>query len=660
LKFNRNDAISLDKVISGTGNLIQDGNGTGVLTLTKNNTYTGVTTISSGTLLVGDGGTNGSIATTSAIVDNGTLKFNRSDAIVLGKEISGTGQVIQDGNGTGALTLTADSTYTGNTTVTSGTMIVGDGATNGSITTSANIINNANLTFNRSDATNYTSNLSGNSTANLQQAGSGLLTFSGNGSAYLGNVTLTAGTVSLNASNAVGPTNGGVISFNGGTLQYTSNFNSDNSARFSTANNQQVKIDTNGQQVTFATGLNSNGGSLTKLGSGNLTLVSTNTYTGATTINAGTLIVGDGGTNGTIDATSSIVDNGTLIFNHSGPVVLAKVISGTGNLTQAGTGSLKLTATNTYTGATTINAGTLIIGDGTTNGSIANTSGIVDNGTLIFDRSDALTQAGAITGTGHVTQNGTGSVTLTGTNTYGGLTTINNGTLVVGDGGTNGSISNTTGIVDNGTLVFNRSDSNTLSKIISGSGNLSQNGSGVLTLTATNTYSGITTVNNGSLVIGDGGTNGSIANSSNIVDNANLSFNRSDDITLNKVISGTGHVTKSGIGNLTLTATNTYTGATTINAGTLIVGDGGTNGSIATTSAIVDNGTLIFNRADPVVLAKAISGTGNLTQAGSGSLQLTATNTYTGATNIASGTLIIGDGATNGSIANTSGIVVMR
>ena len=164
------------------------------------------------------------------------------------------------------------------------------------------------------------------------------------------------------------------------------------------------------------------------------------------------------------------------------------------------------------------------------NGSIANTSGIVDNGTLIFDRSDALTQAGAISGTGHVTQNGTGSVTLTGTNTYTGQTTINSGTLVVGDGLGNGSIATTSAIVDNGTLKFNRNDNITVAQVISGSGQLIQDGNstGVLTLTKNNTYTGQTMITSGTLIVGDGEANGSIATTSAIVDNGTLKFNRND------------------------------------------------------------------------------------------------------------------------------------
>ena len=78
------------------------------------------------------------------------------------------------------------------------------------------------------------------------------------------------------------------LSFGGGTLQYSAANQTDYSVRFSTAANQQYRIDTNNQSITFASALTSQGGSLTKLGGGTLTLTGNNTYTGGTTLNGGT------------------------------------------------------------------------------------------------------------------------------------------------------------------------------------------------------------------------------------------------------------------------------------------------------------------------------------------------------------------------------------
>ena len=96
-----------------------------------------------------------------------------------------------------------------------------------------------------------------------------------------------------------------------------------------------------------------------------------------------------------------------------------------------------LTGANTYTGATTISAGTLPLGNGGTTGSVA--GNIVDNSALVFNRSDALTYAGLISGAGAVTKIGAGTLSLTGDNTYTGATTISAGTLRLGNGGTTGT-----------------------------------------------------------------------------------------------------------------------------------------------------------------------------------------------------------------------------
>lgn len=103
-------------------------------------------------------------------------------------------------------------------------------------------------------------------------------------------------------------------------------------------------------------------------------------------------------------------------------------------------------------------------------------------------------------------------------------------------------------------------------------------------------------------------------------------------------IAGTTSLTKSGAGKLTLVTTNTYTGATIINGGTLQIGDGVTDGSIASTYGIVDNGSLVFNVAGHYVNSIPIGGAGLVTKAGAGIMSLN-TNTYTGSTIVSGGTL---------------------
>ncbi|HEX8381367.1 MAG TPA: autotransporter domain-containing protein [Allosphingosinicella sp.] len=210
-------------------------------------------------------------------------------------------------------------------------------------------------------------------------------------------------------------------------------------------------------------------------------------------------------------------------------------------------------------------SGTLRVGNGGTAGTIAGNA--VNRGTLIFNRSDPVAYGGVVSGSGSLRKAGAGTLTLTGANTYTGGTTIEAGTLQVGDGGTTGSI--TGNVVDNATLVFNRSDSVTYSGVVSGTGSLRKAGSGTLILTGANTYAGGTAIDSGTLQIGNGGTSGSITG--NVVDNATLAFNRSDAVTFGGIVSGTGTVRKQGTGTLTLSGASTYSGSTIVEQGTLLV-----------------------------------------------------------------------------------------
>ena len=155
---------------------------------------------------------------------------------------------------------------------------------------------------------------------------------------------------------------------------------------------------------------------------------------------------------------------------------------------------------------------------------------------------------------------------MTGENTYTGETTINDGTLQLGNGGTTGSI--TGNVANNGILAFNRSDSVTFGGVISGAGSVQQNGIGTTVLIGNNTYTGGTIINAGTLQLGNGGTAGSITGT--VLNNGILAFNRSDFITFDGLISGTGSLAKLGSGTLTLSDSNIYSGGTTIAGGTIV------------------------------------------------------------------------------------------
>ena len=665
-----NTSTIFDGVLAGNGNLTKGGNGT--LTLNGTNTYNGTTTVNAGALALSSDANLGTApvsATAGSIVLNGgtlqatanfTLNANRS--ISLGTSngtfsvdpsitlnyagiIASTGSMTKSGNGT--LVLGGANSYSGNTTISAGTLIVNGTGSLGSGSYAGNISNSGNLSLNTSTAQTLSGVISGS--GNLTQSGSGTLTLSGN-STYTGNTTIDSGTLQLNSGGAI---NNSVGIINNGTLIYNNGL-VNTAALVSGTGNISVGTDssTNSTLQLIST-LNVTGA--LNVYSGNVLDLNGHSSPNAISIagtgigNAGALV----NSNTTTAATQSgaVTLTGGARLGGNGSLTISGNIGGAFAVTKVGTGTTTLTGSNTYSGATTINAGTLQIGNGTANGSIAYTSSIVNNSILTFDRNDAIVLSQAISGTGDLTQAGSGTLTLTGTNSYTGTTTINAGTLQIGNGTESGTITNTSAIVNNGTLAYSNSGLVTLSQVISGNGGLTQDGSGTLTLTGTNTYAGKTTINAGTLVIGNGTANGSIANTSAIVNNGTLTYNRSDLATLSQVISGSGNLTQAGSGTLTLTGDNTYTGATTINAGTLQIGNGTANGAIASTTAIVNYGTLNYNRSDDVSVANNISGSGGFVKSGSNTLTLTGQQTYTGNTNVSAGAMVF----TNNVAPTTSG-----
>jgi autotransporter-associated beta strand protein len=256
-----------------------------------------------------------------------------------------------------------------------------------------------------------------------------------------------------------------------------------------------------------------------------LTLTGTNTYTGGTTVAGGTLSLGSNSAAGTgsITTTGSVVDyaNGITVANaiviNSNTTQLqtlagvsatqSGVISETGGarpLEKIGTGKLILTAANTYTGGTTISAGTLQIGAGGATGAIA--GNVTDNATLAFNRSDSVTFAGIVSGTGSLTKSGTGTLTLSGTNTYTGGTTISAGTLAVT--GKIGAVTVTSGTLQGtGTVgTTTVASGSTLSPGINGAlGTLSVSGN--LTMASGSNYAVAVTPTAASKVIVSGSAN---------------------------------------------------------------------------------------------------------------------------------------------------------
>ena len=408
--------------------------------------------------------------------------------------------------------------------------------------------------------------------------------------------------------------------------------------------NTTFEVD-NGSAITEVTGTASGTAALVKQGAGTLTFTGANAYTGGTTISAGALQIGNGGTTGSI--VGNVTDNGTLAFNRSDTITFGGAISGTGSVIQAGPGTLTFTGANNYAGGTTINAGTVAVGnnsalgtgtvtfaDGTTlraatNGlTIANA--MVLNGTATADPFlNSPTLSGAISGSGGLTKSDFGNLTLSGPSTYFGPTAVLQDALVAG--GTNVfSAASAFTIMPSAAIALN-GFSQTIGSL-AGGGEVNNN-TGAVPVTLTTGGDNTSTTFSG--IIHDGG--------------APLAL------------------TKTGTGTFTLTATNTYTGATTVNAGTLEV-----DGSIANTSSvtvnsggtlsgtgIVDPATTTINSGGTLAPGNASNPTGTLSITGnlafqSGALYVVQVTPSAAASTNVSGTATLTGATVNAQFASGS------
>ena len=233
-----------------------------------------------------------------------------------------------------------------------------------------------------------------------------------------------------------------------------------------------------------------------------------------------------------------------------------------------------------------------------------------------------------------------GVVTIGGTVSAGGLTfgvdgySLSGGTIrlpatatVTAADGVLVSVGSSLTQTSGGTTTFNAGQTSSIliSGTIAGAGGILKSGSGDLVLGGNNTFSGTTTVAGGWVRLGVGGDSGSVAGPITVVaaDNA-VVIDRSDDLTLANTISGSGGLFKEGGNTVTLTGANSYTAGTTLFAGTLVVGDGGTAGSIAPSGPLdlAVGTTLVFDRNDDISFRGTVSGEGTLTQRGDGRLVL--------------------------------------
>lgn len=373
--------------------------------------------------------------------------------------------------------------------------------------------------------------------------------------------------------------------------------------------------------------------SLAKTGSNTLSLTGANTQTGPTYIVTGTLASSTSSNvlspNSTIDIASgatlsnttantvpqitglgTITNTNTLTVGDSGTFTWAGNWS-SGGIVKAGSGTAIFTGANTSTSAKSITAGTLQLGDGGTSGSFVSSGTVtVSSGaTLAFNRSDDVSIGFVIAGAGGVTQIGTGKVTLTAnTSSNTGVLTITNGTV---EFTTTPTVITFSSIVNNSALIFNATTARSYANVISGSGTLRISNVGVVTLTGTNTYSGVTTIDVGSQLTLGSGSSGTLG-SGTVANDGTLAFTRTTGNTYNvsNVISGTGVVKMLSMsGTVILSADNSYSGGTQYGTGTggLQIGNGGTTGTIGsgdlTPYAGGSTHVLRWNRSDAYTFA---------------------------------------------------------
>jgi autotransporter-associated beta strand protein len=646
LVFNRTDTVTFSQTISGVGSVTQAGGGTLVFNTVQ--PYTGTTTITLGTIALTG---TGSIAASSDVSDTGTFDISGTNSgasiksltgpgnVALGAEtltitsasgiftgaISGTGGLVLSG---GNEVLSGTNTYTGGTTITAGTLQIGGGATTGAVV--GNIVDGttttaATVAFDYSNAQNFTGVISGTGGMNLT---SGTLTLSA-AQTYTGPTTISTGTLVLAPGASIAASSGVTVN---GTLDISQT----TGASINALSGSGIILlgSTGTPAVGAALTINNGGGTFAGViqGAGSVTLNGTsaeifsgvNSYTGDT-------VIGSGATLGLLQtsalATSPVEDNGTLdvsgATNTLSNLVLVSIpsLSGSGKVT-LGTNTLVLTdADDTFSGAITGTGGvTVSSGTETLTGasSFTGTLAIGSGASVALSGGGSLSSSALVSLSSQGTSVGTLDLSsASGAVTFGSL--AGQGTVTLGSNSL--------------TLASGSGD---FTGTISGSGGLAVSG-GTQILSGSNTYTGGTsTLSGGTLQLGDGGAGGTIIG--NVADAGTLAFDYSGTTIFSGTISGAGGINQLGAGTTVLTAANSYTGGTTITAGTLQIGNGGTVGSFP--GNVTDNGTLAFDHSDSVNFTGTISGSGGVSQIGGGTLILGAVNTYTGATTIASGSVL--------------------
>jgi autotransporter-associated beta strand protein len=462
-----NGPLATDMLISGTISSSGAGLnsiGPGVLQFSGGvaNTYTGLTTISAGMLLLnktpginalpGNALINGGILALGGadqILDTASITLDSGEFNMSGfNETIGTlifnGGVFNHGGGTISLTnpisaLTMrDTTITGNVNLTGGGSILFDSTNNGTATISGNIdLGSFATNFNISDGSSATdmliSGIISGAGAGLNKTGLGLLEFSGSASnTYTGLTTISAGTLLLNKISGLNALpenaliNGGILALGGADQILDTATVTLDSGEF----NMSGFNETIGTLIYNGGAFNQGGGTVSLASPINALTMRNTTITGNMNLTSGGSVIFDSANNGTATISGNIdLGSFTTNFNISdGSSPVDMLISGSianGGVDKMGEGTLVLTGSNTYSGGTLISTGTL------QGNSISLQNNITNNANLIFDQTFDGTYADMISGTGNFLKQGSGNLILSNINTVGGSAIISNGTLTV-------------------------------------------------------------------------------------------------------------------------------------------------------------------------------------------------------------------------------------
>ncbi|MEO8469953.1 MAG: signal peptidase I [Chloroflexota bacterium] len=600
--------------------------GTGTLTLSAANTYTGVTTLSTGIIRIQDSAALGTTAGGTTVASGAALELDDVGLAVAEPITSLIGTGI---GSTGAIRNLANSNSM------SGTITLGAGG--------ATVV---------SEAGTLTLGAIGGATRPLTVDGAGDVTISGVISTTSGTLTKEGiGTLTLSAAN----TYTGLSTINSGRVKAQNNTSFGTTAGGTTlASGAAIEIDGSGRTIAepvtslIGTGIGDAGAIRN--------LANNNSWTGAITLGSGgATIVSDSGklTLGAVGGAGE-----TLTVTGSGDTTASGVISTTtGNVTKNGSGTLILSGVNTFTGSTVINDGIVSIATDRGLGAVP----------IVATPGQVTINAAQLTTTATFTMNANRGITLAGESTVAVTGTLTYSGVIAGTGAL---VKTGTGTLLLGAAVNSYTGSTTVT-----AGILSIAADTALGLAPVTPTAGQLTFDGGSLTTTVGFT---LDQDRGVQLNTTGTITTTGSLVYGGVVAGNGALTKAGAGTLTLSGVNTYTGITTITtgilsiaadtalgaapslatAGQLAIGPGTlatTAGfTLAATRGIALTGTGTFNISGTVLYAGVVDGAGGLTKTGTGTLTLSSANTYAGTTTVTTGVIRIQNDAALGTTAGAT------